>query len=77
MATTRRASHQIDALERRIAKLEAKSQPLGKTCPKCHAFGLEGYVRRGLQMIRCRFCDFDEEKMDGERERFAARTDRG
>jgi hypothetical protein len=59
----------MDALERRIAKLEAQSQPLGKTCPQCHAFGLESYVLRtafggqGLQMVRCRFCDFAEEEM--------------
>jgi hypothetical protein len=83
MATTRPASDRMDALERRIAKLEAQSQPLGKTCPKCHAFGLENYVRRtafggqGLQMIRCRFCDFAEEKKGRRREQFAARTDRG
>ena len=84
MATTRRpASDRMDALERRIAKLEAQSQPLGKTCPKCHAFGLESYVRhtafdgQGLQMVRCQFCDFAEEKMDGQREQSAARTDRG
>jgi hypothetical protein len=69
MATTRHAFDRMDALERRIAKLEAQSQPIGKTCPKCHAFGLESYVRRtafdgqGLQMMRCRFCDFAEEKM--------------
>jgi hypothetical protein len=69
MATARHASHQIDALERRVAKLEAQSQPLGKTCPQCHAFGLESYVLRtafdgqGLQMMRCRFCAFAEEKM--------------
>ena len=68
MATTRPSSERIDALERRIAKLEAQSQPLGKTCPECHAFGLEVAVRhaafdgRGFQMIRCRFCDFAEEK---------------
>jgi hypothetical protein len=61
--------HRMDALERRIAKLEAQSQPLGKTCPQCHAFGLESYVLRTafdgqeLQMVRCRFCAFDEEKM--------------
>jgi len=61
--------HRIDALERRIAKLEAQSQPLGKTCPECHAFGLESYVLRtafnghGLQMVKCRFCAFAEEKM--------------
>jgi hypothetical protein len=59
----------MDALEQRIAKLEAQSQPLGKTCPQCHAFGLESYVLRtafdgqGLQMVRCRFCAFAEEKM--------------
>jgi|SRR5690348_3721516 hypothetical protein len=76
MATTDRpASDRMDALERRIAKLEAQSQPLGKACPKCHAFGLESYVRRtafdgqGLQMMRCRFCDFDEENMGGQHER--------
>ena len=69
MATARHASHRMDALERRIANLEAQSQPLGKTCPKCHAFGLENYVLRtafdgqGLQMMRCQFCDFAEEKM--------------
>jgi hypothetical protein len=69
MATARRASPRIDALERRIAKLEAQSQPLGKTCPECHAFGLESYVLRtasggkGLQMVRCRFCAFAEEKL--------------
>jgi hypothetical protein len=69
MATARHASHRMDALELRIAKLEAQSQPLGKTCPKCHAFGLESYVLRtafdgqGLQMMRCRFCAFAEEKM--------------
>jgi hypothetical protein len=69
MATSRHALDRMDALERRIAKLEAQSQPLGKTCPKCHAFGLESYVRRtaldgqGLQMIRCRFCAFAEKKM--------------
>jgi hypothetical protein len=61
--------HRMDALERRIAKLEAQSQPLGKTCPQCHAFGLESYVLRTafdgqeLQMVRCRFCAFAEEKM--------------
>jgi hypothetical protein len=61
--------HRMDALERRIAKLEAQSQPLGKTCPECHAFGLESYMLRTafdgqeLQMVRCRFCAFDEEKM--------------
>jgi hypothetical protein len=61
--------HRMDALERRIAKLEAQSQPLGKTCPQCHAFGLESYVLRaafggqGSQMVRCRFCAFAEEKM--------------
>jgi len=61
--------HRMAALERRIAKLEAQSQPLGKTCPQCHAFGLESYVCRtasnghGLQMVRCRFCAFAEEKM--------------
>ena len=69
MATARHASHRMDVLERRIAELEAQSQPLGKTCPECHAFGLESYVLRtafggqGLQMMRCRFCDFAEEKM--------------
>jgi hypothetical protein len=69
MAAARHASHRMDALERRIAKLEAQSRPLGKTCPQCHAFGLESYVLRtafggqGLQMMRCRFCDFAEEKM--------------
>jgi hypothetical protein len=77
MATTRPASHRIDALERRVEKLEAQSQPLGKTCPKCHAFGLESYLRQGLQMIGCRFCDFAEEKMDGQREHFAPRPHRG
>jgi hypothetical protein len=77
MATTRPASHQIEMLERRVAKLEAQSEPLGKTCPKCHAFGLESYVRQGLQMMRCRFCDFAEEEMDGQREQFAARTHLG
>ena len=83
MATTRPASHRMDALERRIAKLEAQSQPLGKTCPKCHAFGLESYVRRtafdgqGLQMMRCRFCDFAEEKRHGAASSLPARTDRG
>jgi hypothetical protein len=77
MATTRPASHQIDALERRVAELEAQSQPLGKTCPKCHAFGLESYVRQGLQMIRCRFCDFAEEKIDGQCDQFAPRPHRG
>jgi hypothetical protein len=77
MATTRPASHRIDTLERRIAKLEAQSQPPGKTCPQCHVFGLEGYMRQGLQMIRCRFCDFAEEKMDGQPEQFAARTHLG
>ena len=66
MASARPASHQIDALERRIAKLEAQSQPPGKTCPKCHAFGLENYVHQGLQIMRCHFCDFQEEKMDGQ-----------
>ena len=69
MATARHASHRMDALERRIAELEAQSQPLGKTCPECHAFGLESYVLRtvfggrGLQMTRCRFCAFAEEEM--------------
>ena len=69
MATARHASHRMDVLERRIAELEAQSQPLGKTCPECHAFGLERYVLRtafggqGLQMMRCRFCGFAEEKM--------------
>ena len=29
----------MDALERRIAKLESQLQPLGATCPKCRAFG--------------------------------------
>jgi hypothetical protein len=66
MASTTPASHRIDALERRVVELETQSQPPGKTCPKCHAFGLERYVRQGLQMTRCRFCDFDEEKMDGQ-----------
>jgi hypothetical protein len=76
MATTRPASDRMDALERRIVKLEAQSQPLGKTCPKCHAFGLESYERdtafdgQGLQMMRCRFCDFAEETMDRQREQF-------
>ncbi len=77
MGTTRPASHRMDAFERRIAELEAQSLPLGKTCPKCHAFGLESYVRQGLQMIRCRFCDFAEEKMEGQREQFAPRPHRG
>ncbi len=83
MTTTRPASDRMDALERRIAKLEAQSQPLAKTCPKCHAFGLESYVRRtafdgqGLQMMRCRFCDFAEEKRYGDASRLPARTDRG
>ncbi len=69
MATRRHSLDRMDALERRIAKLEAQSEPLGKTCPKCHAFGLENHVRRtvfdgqGVQMMRCRFCDFAEEKM--------------
>jgi hypothetical protein len=69
MATARHASHRMDALERRIAELEAQSQPLGKTCPECHAFGLESYVLRtafggqGLQMMRCRFCAFAEAEM--------------
>jgi hypothetical protein len=69
MATARHASHRMDALERRIAELEARSQPLGKTCPECHAFGLERYVLRtafggqGLQMMRCRFCAFAEAEM--------------
>ena len=63
------ASLRMDALERRIAKLEAHSRPLGKTCPQCHAFGLESYVLRtafggqGLQMVRCQFCEFAEEEM--------------
>lgn len=75
MTTTRPASDRMDALERRIAKLEAQSQPLAKTCPKCHAFGLESYVRRtafdgqGLQMMRCRFCDFAEGKVEHRGER--------
>jgi hypothetical protein len=73
MATARPASHQTDALERRVAKLEAQSLPLGKTCPKCHAFGLESYMSQGLQMMRCRFCAFAEEKMDGEGEQFGVR----
>jgi hypothetical protein len=76
MPTTTPASHQIDALERRVAKLEAQSQPLGKTCPKCHAFGLGSYVRKGLQMMRCRFCDFEEEKMR-QSEQFAPCPHRG
>ena len=69
MAASRHAFDRIGALERRIAKLEAQSEPLGKTCPKCHAFGLESYVRhtafdgQGLQMMRCRFCAFAEEQM--------------
>jgi hypothetical protein len=83
MATTRNASDRMDALERRIAKLEAQLQPPGKACPKCHAFGLESYVRhaafdgQGLRMIRCHFCDFAGEEKDDQREEFAARTDRG
>ena len=80
MATPRPSSDRMDALERRLAKLEAQSKPLGKMCPKCHAFGLEIYVRRtasegkGLQMIRCRFCDIAEEKVEhrGERSGHAA-----
>ena len=74
MATTRPASDRMEALERRIAKLESQSQPLAKACPKCHAFGLESYVRRtafdgdGLQMMRCRFATLTR-NMDGQRER--------
>ena len=77
MTTTRPASDRMDALERRIAKLEAQSQPLAKTCPKCHAFGLESYVRRtafdgqGLQMMRCRFLRLCRGKKVRRREPFA------
>ncbi len=83
MATTTPSSARMDALERRIAKLEGQSQPLGKLCPKCHAFGLEVFVHhtaiegKGLQMMRCRFCDFAEEKRYGDASRLPARTDRG
>jgi hypothetical protein len=82
MATARHASHRLDALERRIGKLEAQSQPLRKMCPECHAFGLESYVLRpalggqGLQMIRCLFCAFAEEKMPASASSFATRTHR-
>jgi hypothetical protein len=66
MTTARHASRRT--LEQRIAKLEAQSQPLGKTCPQCHAFGVESYLLRTadgqeLQMVRCRFCAFAEQKM--------------
>jgi hypothetical protein len=68
MATSKPTSDRLNALERRMAKLEAQSQPLGQACPKCHAFGFESYVPqtifdgKGLRMMRCRFCNFAEEE---------------
>jgi hypothetical protein len=61
----------MDALERRIAKLESQLQPLGATCPKCRAFGFRydsavprtGFGGKNLHMMKCRFCGFTEEKL--------------
>ena len=39
MITIKAASNGMNALELRIAKLEAASQPMGGLCPKCDAFG--------------------------------------
>jgi predicted Zn-ribbon and HTH transcriptional regulator len=71
MITDKVASIRMDALEQRIAKLESESEPLGVTCPKCRAFGFrfDSYSPRtalggkSLQMMKCRFCGFTEEKM--------------
>ena len=66
-------SDRMDALERRIAKLESHLQPMGDLCPKCRAFGfqVQSHVLRTahggqrLHMMKCRFCGFAEEKMGG------------
>jgi hypothetical protein len=67
-----KAANRMRALELRIAKLEAASQPVDLMCPQCHAFGLrvENDVARGisggkrLHIITCRFCPFSEEKWE-------------
>lgn len=68
------APNRIDALERRVAELEAKiaSRPAGAVCPKCHggefrvtkvvpdpAFGVFGMQRRTMT---CASCGHTEER---------------
>ena len=61
------AEQRMDALEQRIAKLEFQSRPLGAMCPKCRAFGFrfDRYGGQSLNVMKCRFCGFTEEKLAG------------